>query len=152
MLPALCVLATACVSGPAPANHSAALYAPEQDASRSGHPQGDWDALTAHASKVPACTSQIPRELANYRRASPGDFLATHTPLAPGDRLAIRVLGDSDRLTGTYVVGTDGAVRLRGVPHTRAGGGTLEQFETALRTNLVASGVCAHCAMRCRFR
>lgn len=141
MLPALCVLATACVSGPAPANHSAALYAPEQDASRSGHPQGDWDALTAHASKVPACTSQIPRELANYRRASPGDFLATHTPLAPGDRLAIRVLGDSDRLTGTYVVGTDGAVRLRGVPHTRAGGGTLEQFETALRTNLVASGV-----------
>lgn len=142
---ALCMpfaLLSACVSGPAPANHQAALYAPQQLAgSRSGQPEGDWIAATPVARGAPACDWTVPRELDTYRRARIDEFASRSAPLAPGDRLSIRVLGDSDDLSGTYVVDTDGAVRLRGIAPSRAGGGTLSDLERTLRQKLVEAGI-----------
>ena len=132
----------ACVSGPAPANYQAALYAPQQSADRAGpHPRGDWIAQTPVARSAPTCDWAVPRELDSYRRARIEEFADAVSPVSPGDRLSIRILGDSDDLTGTYVVGTDGTVALRGITPTRAGGGSLSQFEAALRTRLVDAGV-----------
>ncbi|WP_421992637.1 polysaccharide biosynthesis/export family protein [Qipengyuania sp.] len=135
-------LMAGCVSGPAPANHRAALYAPHQAAAdRGGHPEGDWIAAAPVARGAPTCDWQVPRELDIYRRASIEEFVSVNAPLAPGDRLVIRILGDSDRLSGTYVVETDGTVRLRGIAPTRAGGGSLQDLETALRGRLLAAGI-----------
>lgn len=84
---ALGSVAAGCVSGPAPAHPGAAT-----------------------------CHAQSPQELSQYRRAALTEFASVDAPLAPGDQLSIKVLGDSDRLSGTYVVGNDGTVRLRGMP------------------------------------
>ncbi|MFK4003475.1 polysaccharide biosynthesis/export family protein [Qipengyuania sp. NPDC077563] len=139
---ALAFLASACVSGPAPSNHRASLYAPHQTAgSRTGHPEGAWIASTPTGRGAPTCEWAVPRELETYQRANVGEFASQTPPLAPGDRLSIRVLGDRDGLTGTYVVDSDGSVRLRGVPPTRAGGGSLLDLETALRARLLEAGV-----------
>lgn len=132
----------ACVSGPAPANYQSAVYAPQQSAGRTGpHPQGDWIAQAPVARGAPTCDWAVPRELDSYRRARIEEFADVVSPVSPGDRLSIRVLGDSDDLTGTYVVDTDGTVALRGTTPTRAGGGSLSQFEAALRTKLVEAGI-----------
>ncbi|MXP14177.1 polysaccharide biosynthesis protein [Altererythrobacter confluentis] len=142
---ALCVsfaLLSGCISGPAPANHQSALYAPQQVVgSHSGQPEGDWIAATPLARVSPACDWPAPRELNTYRKAQINEFASQSAPLAPGDRLSIRVLGDSDNLTGTYVVDIDGAVRLRGVAPSRAGGGTLSDLEATLRQRLVEAGI-----------
>lgn len=142
---ALCMplaLLAGCVSGPAPANVQSALYAPEQlSGPASGQPEGDWIAATPVARGAPACDWTIPRELDTHRRAPVEEFASQRAPLAPGDRLSIRILGDNDRISGTYAVDTDGAVRLRGISPTRAGGGTLSDLEAALRQILVEAGV-----------
>ena len=142
---ALCMpfaLLSACVSGPAPTNYQSAVYAPEQQSgSQGGHPDGEWVAAPPSARDAPACDWTVPSELNPYRRARIEEFASQSAPLAPGDRLSIRVLGDSGNLSGTYVVDSDGAVRLRGIPPTRAGGGSLSDLETTLRQTLVQAGI-----------
>jgi len=138
----LAALLAGCVSGPAPVNHRSAVYAAEQIASSgSGHPSGKWADDTPLASSASVCNSQTPRELETYRHARIDEFAAQTAPLAPGDRLSVRILGDADRLSGTYVVDTDGTVRLRGISPTRAGGGSLDALATSLREKLVAEGI-----------
>lgn len=131
-----------CAAGPAPANYQSALYAPQQMANQyGGHPEGDWISATPVARGAPTCDWEAPRELDNYRRARIDEFVSRPAPLAPGDRLSITILGDADNLTGTYVVDTDGSVRLRGIVPTRAGGGSLQDLEAALRSRLVSAGI-----------
>lgn len=114
---ALGSVAAGCVSGPAPANYQAARYAPQHYATAGDRqPQGEWiETAPAHPGAA-TCHAQSPQELSQYRRAALTEFASVDAPLAPGDRLSIKVLGDSDRLSGTYVVGNDGTVRLRGMP------------------------------------
>ena len=139
---AIGTLLAGCVAGPAPANYRAGLYAPHQIAADTGgHPEGDWIDAPATVGGAPACNGQVPSELATYRRAPISEFTSVNAPLAPGDRLSIRILGDSDRLSGTYVVETDGTVRLRGIAPTRAGGGSLQDIEAVLRDRLLQAGI-----------
>lgn len=135
-------LLAGCVSGPPPANFQAAQYAPQQRmGSQSDHPGGRWIETSSDFTGAANCDRSGSQELAGYRRASVEEFASRQAPLAPGDRLSVRILGDTDSLTGTYVVDTDGAVRLRGISPTRAGGGTLTDLETALRHTLVDAGI-----------
>lgn len=135
-------LLAGCVAGPAPANYQTAVYAPQQLGNKlGGHPEGDWISATPVARGAPTCDWQVPRELDSYRRARIEEFASQSSPLSPGDRLSIRILGDSDGLSGNYVVDTDGSVRLRGIAPTRAGGGSLQDLEAALRTRMVEAGV-----------
>ncbi|QYJ06870.1 polysaccharide biosynthesis/export family protein [Qipengyuania flava] len=139
---ALASLLGGCVAGPAPANHRAALYAPQQFAAdKGGHPEGEWEGMPVSTRVVESCRSQVPGDIAGLRRASRAEFATVNAPLAPGDRLSINVLGDVDRLTGTYVVESDGTVRLRGIAPSRAGGLPIEVVEAALRSRLVESGM-----------
>ncbi|MBY6127763.1 polysaccharide biosynthesis/export family protein [Qipengyuania aquimaris] len=131
-----------CVSGPAPNNLLTSIYAPQQmTGEQDGHPEGDWITAAPVSRGAPTCDWQVPRELDTYRRAPISEFASQTAPLAPGDRLSIRVLGDSDSLSGTYVVDSDGSVRLRGIAPTRAGGGSLEDLQEALRVRLVGAGI-----------
>lgn len=139
---ALASLLGGCVAGPAPANHRSALYAPQQFAAdQGGHPEGEWEGMRTPAWTAESCRSEVPGHLAGLRRASHAEFAAVNAPLAPGDRLSVNVLGDVDRLTGTYVVESDGTVRLRGIAPSRAGGLPIEAVEAALRSRLVESGM-----------
>ena len=87
----------ACVSGPAPANISGSAWLPGQDLARnSGPPEGDWVMAAPDARGAPTCDWRAPRELDTLRRARPEEFLARTSPLSPGDRLTLSLLGDEE--------------------------------------------------------
>ena len=133
---------TACVAGPAPANLEASVYAPGQIAwEGSKQPQGDWIAQAPVGRGAPTCSWEVPRELDTYQRVSPAMFLNRTAPLGAGDRLEITVLGDEDRLTGTYVIESDGSLALRGQAPMQASGLTIAALTEELRNQLIAQNI-----------
>ncbi|MDY7097714.1 MAG: polysaccharide biosynthesis/export family protein [Pseudomonadota bacterium] len=135
-------LLSGCVAGPAPANVSNAVYGPGQVAwDGSGQPQGDWIVKAPVGRGAPTCDWKVPRELDNYRRVAPSSFLDRTAPLGPGDRLEVKVIGDPDRITGTYVIESDGTVALKGQPAVEAGGKTIGQLQDTLRRQLIARNI-----------
>ncbi|RGP39808.1 hypothetical protein BPTFM16_00083 [Altererythrobacter insulae] len=133
---------TGCVAGPAPANLETSVYAPSQVAwEGSKQPQGDWIANAPVGRGAPTCSWEVPRELDNYQRVSPAAFLNRTAPLGAGDRLEIKVLGDEDRLTGTYVVESDGSLALRGQEAVQASGQTIAALAEELRNELIAQNI-----------
>ncbi len=139
---AACALLSGCVAGPAPANLASAVYAPGQVAwDGSEQPQGDWIEQAPVARGAPTCEWKAPRELDTYRRVAPANFLDRTAPLGPGDRLEITVLGDEDRLTGTYVIESDGTLALRGQAPVQAGGTTISALTQVLRRQLVSQNI-----------
>ena len=132
------VLVSGCVAGPAPENLGSSVYAPGQMAwAGSEQPQGDWISDAPVARGAPTCSWDVPRELDTYRRVSPAAFLDRTAPLGTGDRLEITVLGDEDRLTGTYVIESDGTIALRGQMPVQASGLSIQDLTTSLHTQLV---------------
>ena len=136
------LLVAGCVSGPAPDNYSSAVYAPGQVAWRgSGQPRGDWISDAPVARGAPTCNWQVPRELDTYTRVSPASLLNRTAPLGAGDRLEVTVLGDEDRLTGTYVIDSDGTLALRGQRAVQAGGLSITALTARLRSQLVKGNI-----------
>lgn len=136
------VLLTACVAGPAPSNWTSSAYAPGQVAWNGSHqPQGDWIEQAPAGRGAPTCEWKVPRELDAYQRVAPAAFLDRTAPLGPGDRLEVSVLGDDDRLTGTYVIDSDGTLALRGLPPVPAAGASISELTLALRQQLIAAGM-----------
>lgn len=133
---------TACVAGPAPANLETSVYAPGQVAwEGSKQPQGDWIAQAPVGRGAPTCSWEVPRELDTYQRVSPATFLNRTAPLGAGDRLEITVLGDEDRLTGTYVIESDGSLALRGQEPVQASGLNIAALTKELRNQLIAQSI-----------
>ena len=144
ILIAHCVTAliAGCTAGPAPSNLTTSVYAPGQVAwNGSNHPQGDWITQAPVAHGAPTCDWKVPRELDTYTRVAPASFLDRTAPLASGDRLEITVLGDPDRLTGTYVIDSDGSLAIRGMPPVDAAGTSIAQLTQRLRTQLIGAGL-----------
>lgn len=131
-----------CVAGPAPANRITSVYAPGQVAwDGSDQPQGDWVQAAPVARGAPTCEWAVPRELDTYNRIAPASFLDRTAPLGPGDRLEVNVLGDEGRLSGTYVIDSDGTLALRGMAPVDAAGATTAALAQALRIQLVSQGM-----------
>ena len=136
------VLVSGCVAGPAPANLGSSVYAPGQNAHwGSQQPQGDGISDAPVARRWATCSWEVPRELDTYRRVSPAAFLDRTAPLGTGDRLEITVLGDEDRLTGTYVIESDGTIALRGQMPVRASGLSIQDLTTNLREQLLSANL-----------
>ena len=136
------LLLSGCVSGPAPSNPLSAVYAPGQVAWNGSHqPQGDWIQTAPVARGAPTCEWAVPRELDTFQRVSPASFLDRNAPLGPGDRLEVSILGDADRITGTYVIDSDGTLALRGLPPVEAAGTTIAALTQTLRNQLVNAGM-----------
>lgn len=135
-------LMSGCVAGPAPANLASSAYAPGQIAWQgSKQPQGDWITDAPVARGAPTCSWQAPRELDTYTRVSPANFLDRTAPLGAGDRLEITVLGDQDKLTGTYVIGSDGTLVVRGQRPVQASGLSIADLTARLRQQLVEANI-----------
>ncbi len=144
ILIALCgtALIAGCTAGPAPSNLTTSVYAPGQVAwNGSNQPQGDWITQAPVARGAPTCDWRVPRELDTYTRVAPASFLDRTAPLASGDRLEITVLGDPDRLTGTYVIDSDGSLAIRGMPPVDAAGTSIAHLTQRLRTQLIGAGL-----------
>lgn len=132
----------ACVSGPAPANISGSAWLPGQDLGRtSGHPEGDWVMAAPAARGAPTCDWRAPRELDTLRRARPEEFLARTSPLSPGDRLTLSLLGDEGELGGTYVIESNGTIVVPGHQPLMLAGRSITEAEQTIRAELVRSGV-----------
>ena len=135
-------LLAGCVSGPAPANRVSSVYAPGQVAwDGSDQPQGDWVETAPVARGAPTCEWAVPRELDTYTRVAPASFLDRTAPIGPGDRLEVSVLGDEGRLSGTYVIDSDGTLALRGLAPVDAAGATTTALAQILRDQLVREGM-----------
>jgi len=135
-------LLSGCVAGPAPANLASSAYAPGQVAWQgSEQPQGDWITDAPVARSAPTCSWQAPRELDTYARVSPVNFLDRTAPLGAGDRLEITILGDEDRLTGTYVIESDGTLAVRGQRPIQASGLSIPDLTASLRQQLVEANI-----------
>ena len=131
-----------CVAGPAPSNQISAVYAPGQVAwNGSNQPQGDWIKTAPVARGAPTCEWAVPRELDTYQRVAPASFLDRTAPLGPGDRVEVNVLGDEGRLSGNYVIDSDGTIGLRGLAPVKTGGATIEALTQTLKGQLVAAGM-----------
>ena len=132
----------ACATGPAPANIAGASWLPGQNlTSGSGHPEGDWVIASPVATGAPTCDWRAPRELDNLRRARPEEFLDRTSPLSPGDRLTLRLLGDEDVLGGTYVVESDGTILVPGHGPLIVAGLSVPEAEKTIRSVLVETKV-----------
>ncbi|MEO9461350.1 MAG: polysaccharide biosynthesis/export family protein [Marinomonas sp.] len=136
------LLTAGCVAGPAPANNLQAIYAPGQVALLgSKQPQGDWIEAAQSARSTPACMRTEPASIRNLNRVAPTSLLNRPAPLAAGDRLEITVLGDRDKLTGIYVVGSSGTIALDGIPPISVVGQSPQTLTSQLRQSLVAAGI-----------
>ncbi|MEP5937548.1 MAG: polysaccharide biosynthesis/export family protein [Erythrobacter sp.] len=135
-------LVAGCVAGPAPANNVSSVYAPSQVSYEgSRDPQSDWIGKAAVARSAPTCDWTAPRELNTLTRVSPAAFLDRTAPLGAGDRLEITVLGDDGRLTGTYVIDSDGSLALRGLPPVQAANSSIGELTESLRSQLVTANI-----------
>lgn len=133
-------LLPACVAGPAPANHASSVYGPGQvtDAG-SGQPRAEWIGSGKPNPGGSSCDVRAPGELATYRRVATEAFQDRIAPLGAGDRIEVSVIGDADRITGTYIIGSDGSVALRGLPPVQAGGLSIEALTQDLRDQLLSA-------------
>ncbi len=77
----------------------------------------------------------------------PGSSVSSGQPpfiaqrLAPGDRVRLTLLGDVDRISGSYVVSPAGTIEIGGLPAQTIGGLELAQARQRLRQSLAAAGI-----------
>lgn len=136
------VALSGCVSGPAPANVASSVYGPGQVAwDGSEQPQGDWIERAPVARGVPTCDWKVPRELDTLQRVHPATFLDRTAPLGAGDRLEVKIMGDDDLISGTYVIASDGTLALRGQSPIEAAGKSVTDLTLALRSQLVSRNI-----------
>lgn len=107
-----------CAAGPHTGNLSGAAWMPQQTE-------------TAFVSPCAGLATALPN-LPMAALSEPGAL-----QLAPGDRLHLQIIGDSDRISGNYVVGDNGGVQIDGLGPVSALGLTLPEFEQRLRDRLV---------------
>lgn len=135
-------LVTGCVAGPAPSNMTSSVYAPSQIANTgSRQPQGDWIADAPVARGAPTCDWTVPRELDTLQRVAPASFLDRTPPLSSGDRLEISILGDDSRISGTYVIDSDGTLALRGLAPVQAANSSVIELTATLRAQLISAQI-----------
>ncbi|GAA0283657.1 hypothetical protein GCM10009127_26360 [Alteraurantiacibacter aestuarii] len=115
-------LLAGCTTGPQPANIAGALWMPEQQAS----------VLQSGCSQAAGMLPDLP-QMSRPDGAEP--------LLAPGDRLQLRIIGDADRISGTYVIGANGDIGLNGIGSIAAAGLSLPELERNLADELVARDI-----------
>jgi len=108
-------LAGGCSVGPKPANLPGSAWQPTQGLASGCAP--------LRAASLPATLPTIVQRL------------------APGDRIRIALLGDTDRLSGIYVIAPGGTVEIAGLPALMLGGLELPDAQRRLVAALAAAGV-----------
>lgn len=122
---AIATLLAGCASGPLPANRPGSAWMPEH----------------ATAAGVPPCRPAAPPGLDPAHRVLPGALGVATARIAPGDRLRLHIAGDDATITGVYVVGEDGALRLPLLAPVAVAGLDETQLRRAVATALVAAQV-----------
>ncbi|MFV0643885.1 MAG: polysaccharide biosynthesis/export family protein [Sphingomonadaceae bacterium] len=128
MLALFCSLA-GCVSGPSPQNPDGSLWMPGQ-------------ASAGIAQTSPALCTDAHYSDTGINNIVDADLQGLNQlVLAPGDRLRIDIAGDTDTLSGHYVVDADGHVLLPIIGRVPAAGIDSEALEQRLRDSLVAQQI-----------
>lgn len=120
-------LLAGCATMPTPRNLAEAQYQREQQIAP-GLPSG---------CAVPG----EPAMLASLARVDAAVLANSPDLIGPGDRLKLNVSGDTDVLTGTYVVGANGRLVIQGVAEIQAAGQPRQVVQQELRRALIAGGL-----------
>lgn len=126
-LPATLVIASClggCVVGPAPRNLPSSAWAPQQG---------------PVAATARSCTAVAPTDLLPAGFVPAPTLVGGPSPLAPGDRLRLRIAGDNDQLSGVHVIAEDGSLAVAGLERLTAAGLTEAQLQRTLGAALVAA-------------
>lgn len=124
-----------CATGSQPSNQPGSAWMPTQSA---GHLRGT--PALEQAMQPPLCSvASVPAGLNAAAETMVAGLSGGADPIAPGDRLRLRLAGDTDRMSGVYVVASDGTIAIPGItPFAAAGLG-----EADLRRQLGATLVAA---------
>ena len=131
--PALLVLSltlSACTTGPTPMNAPTAAWMPEQSPNA---------VLGQCLPRAQTAFTAAP-EVAGLEEVSAVQLLGLEDKLTSGDVLGLKIAGDKGRLSGDYVIGLDGRIRLEGGISAPLKGLTVAEAQDALRAQLLASG------------
>ncbi|PZN92129.1 MAG: polysaccharide biosynthesis protein [Alphaproteobacteria bacterium] len=126
-LPATLVIASClggCVVGPAPRNLPDSAWAPQQ---------------RPVAATARSCTAVAPTDLMPAGFVPATALVGGPAPLAPGDRLRLRIAGDNDQLSGVHVIAEDGSLAVAGLERLTAAGLTEARLQRTLGAALVAA-------------
>jgi polysaccharide biosynthesis/export protein len=121
---------TACVTGPTPMNAPSAAWMPEQA------PNAMLGQCLPNQQNAVAAVPEIK----GLRQVDVAQLLGLEDRLTSGDVLGVKIGGDKGRLSGDYVIGLDGRIRLEGGVSAPLKGMTVGQAQDALRGQLVGSG------------
>jgi polysaccharide biosynthesis/export protein len=81
---------------------------------------------------------RVPDSVTELIRVDPSVLSRAPDLLGPGDRLHLTVSGDTDVLTGTYIIGANGRLVIHGIADVPAAGLLREDVEQALRREFIA--------------
>lgn len=128
MMFALCAMAlslSACATMPTPDNAANSIYATQQQ-------------LRDDDPVLPRCHApNLPPELFGLQEIEGARFAFAPDQLSQGDRLRLNITGDKDRLTGTYVIATNGSILLADSIIVQAAGKTVAALEREIAGILV---------------
>lgn len=132
---------TGCVSGPAPSNYASGSWAPGQAASQTDQPEGRWYRDAAVSSAGASCQMRLPADLSGLTQINPSLWQNSRLELAAGDRIQIDVAGDTDMLTGLYMIESDGSLHLQGYRPVQVGGMSHTDLANFLQRELTTAGL-----------
>ena len=116
-----------CATMPTPRNLPGAQYQREQQVD--------------HAPVVACASPDAPALVTGLTRVSASSLADAPDLIGPGDRLKLMVSGDTNVLTGTYVVGSNGRLAILGVAEIQAAGRPRAAVEQELRQSLIGAGL-----------
>ncbi len=119
-------LVSGCATMPKAANPPLAQYQPEQQLHR----------LSAHECRIP----EVPAIVAGRTQVDAAALAAMPDLIGPGDRLKLSISGDADVLSGSYVVGANGQLVLKGLAPFDVAGQRLATVEQLVRQALLDHG------------
>lgn len=127
---ALSLSLSACATGPTPMNAPSSAWMPEQTP----------HAMLGHCLPRAQTAFTAAPEVAGLQQVDVTQLLGLEDKLTSGDVLGLKISGDKGRLSGDYVIGLDGRIRMEGGISAPLKGLTVAEAQEALRAQLVTSG------------
>ncbi len=116
-----------CATMPPPRNVPGAQYQPTQQ-------------LGTHHAAI-CSTPPVPAAVSSLRQVPVAELTDAPDRLGAGDRLKLSVSGDTDTLTGSYVVSANGTLAIQDLGTVTAAGRTRAEVEADVRDRLIAGGL-----------
>lgn len=126
---ALSLSLTGCATGPAPVNAPNSAWMPEQSP----------NIILSQCLSSEQISLAAAHEIAGLEQVEATQLLGLEDRLTSGEVLGVKIAGDKGRLSGEYVIGLDGRIRMDGGISVSLKGMTVAEAQDVLREQLLSS-------------